>query len=445
MKTLIRLLTLTALAVLHGTSLSAGEVAQRHSTTAQKLKALCDADTTLWPLMAEFCDYFPRRLSGSAMLDESLTWLERRLTAEGWTVKSQPVMVPNWKRGQESARLIAPYHRTLPMLGLGGSVGTGGKPLRAEILVVTSFDDLRKRGSQAKGRIVVWNVPFTTYGQTVAYRYNGASEAARYGAVASLVRSVGPFSMQTPHTGGMAYNDSLPKIPAAAITMEDALFFQRMQDRGEQLTVELVMNAVWEQDAPSRNIIVEIPGTELPHEVVVMGGHIDSWDVGFGAMDDAGGCIVAWRALRHIRDLGLKPKRTIRMCFWTNEENGLRGGEGYAQQTQNERHVMGIESDGGVFTPTGFSTSAKGPLRTYLEDAALLLAPIGASTLTDGEGGADTSPLHEKGVPVMELVTDGPYFWYHHTDADSPDKLDPKQMADCTYAMAVMAWVSAQQ
>jgi carboxypeptidase Q len=311
------------------------------------------------------------------------------------------------------------------------------------VLVVRSFDELRTRQHEARGRIVVWNVEFTTYPATVAYRYNGASEAARYGAVASLVRSVGPFGLQTPHTGGMGYNDSLAKIPAAAITMEDAMMLQRMQDRGERIELELRMQARWEPDAPSRNIIIEIPGTERPNEVVVMGGHIDSWDIGSGAMDDAGGCFVAWRALVHMRTLGMRPKRTIRVCFWTNEENGLRGGITYADSTKQETHVMGIESDYGTFRPVAFSTSAKGDLRAKLDDVVSLLDVVGAAQLRDGEGGADTSPLHERGVPVMELVTDGRYFWYHHTDADTPDKLDPVEMRQCAYAMALMAWVNA--
>jgi carboxypeptidase Q len=278
----------------------------------------------------------------------------------------------------------------------------------------------------------------------VAYRYNGASEAARYGAVASLVRSVGPYGIQTPHTGGMGYNDSLPKIASAAITIEDALLLQRMQDRGQEPELTLTMEAHWEPDAPSRNVIIEIPGRELPNEVVVMGGHIDSWDVGTGAMDDAGGCFITWRALVHMRNLGLVPKRTIRVCFWTNEENGLRGGTTYSDSTMNEKHFMAMESDGGTFKPVGFSTSAKGQLRSNLEDVSALLDVVGASALRDGSGGADTSPLHRRGVDVMELVTEGNYFWYHHTHADTVDKLDPRDVAMNVAAIAVMAYLIAE-
>jgi len=426
--------------------LSAGG-AEQFQADAKRLYEATHTDTGLWPLIAEFCDQYPARLSGSTNLERGLDWLVERMTQDGWKVKTQDVMVPNWKRGKESLRLVTAPGREMPMLGLGGSVSTNGKALRAEVLVVTSFDDLKQRQLEAKGRIVVWNVPFTTYGETVRYRYGGPSEAARYGAVASLVRSVGPFGMQTPHTGGMGYNDSLQKIPAAAITMEDAMLLHRMQERGQRPEVELSMEAKWEPDAPSKNIIIEIPGTEHPEQVVVMGGHIDSWDVGTGAMDDGSGCFVTWRALHHIKKLGLHPKRTIRVCFWTNEENGLRGGKGYEEQTRNEEHVLAMEVDGGTFRPIGFSGTLPPDMELFARDVqATLLAPVGALMLEKGEGGADTSPLQEKGVPVMELVVDtSKYFWYHHTAADTPDKLDPAELNQCTYAMAVMAWAFANR
>lgn len=424
------------------TVLVAGELAERFRADANALRAATAADTTLWPLLAEFCDACPRRLSGSENLVKGLEWLEARMRRDGWNVRSQPAMVPHWVRGEESLQMIAPLTRPMPVAGLCGSIGTDGKPLRAEVLVVGSFDELKDRAAEVKGRIVVYNVPFTTYGETVRYRYGGAVEAARYGAVASLVRSVGPYGIQTVHTGGMAYNDSVKKIPSAAITMEDAMLLQRMQGRGQRVVLELVMNAQTLPDAPSRNLIIEIPGTELPNEVVVMGGHIDSWDLGTGAMDDAGGCFASWRALEHIKKLGLKPKRTIRVVFWTNEENGLRGGTTYADSTTHEKHVMGIESDGGTFQPVGFSTSATGELRAKIEDVAQLLSVVNATKIETGEGGADTSPLHARGVPVMELVVDTTkYFWYHHTEGDTPDKIVPRDLNDCTYAMAVMAWV----
>lgn len=422
-------------------------VADRYKADADRLYEVTMADNGLWPLVAEFCDQYPKRLGGTENLEKGIEWLVQRMKKDGWDVKTQSVMVPNWKRGKESLQMLTAPGKSMAVLGLGGSVGTGSAPVKAEVLVVGSFDELKQRQAEAKGRIVVWNVPFTTYGETVRYRYGGPSEAARYGAVASLVRSVGPFGMQTPHTGGMGYNDSLPKIPAAAITMEDAMLLERMQARGQRPVLELSMEARWEPDAPSKNIIIEIKGSEKPNEVVVMGGHIDSWDVGTGAMDDASGCFVTWRALHHIRTLGLKPKRTLRVCFWTNEENGLRGGKGYEEQTRNEKHYLGMEVDGGTFRPVGFSGSLPDDMKKFAQEIqAGLLDRVGATSFETGEGGADTSPLQEKGVPVMELVVDTTkYFWYHHTEADTPDKLNPTELNQCTYAVAVMAWAFANR
>jgi carboxypeptidase Q len=332
------------------------------------------------------------------------------------------------------------------MLGLGGSVGTPPGGVRAELLVVTSWDDLAARGNDAAGKIVLFNVPFTTYGQTVQYRGRGAVAAARAGAVAALLRSVTPHSLQTPHTGATSYADTVAPIPFAAITVEDAAMLQRMQDRGERIVAELRMEARTLPDVESRNIVAEIVGSEVPDEVVVLGGHIDSWDVGQGAMDDGGGSVVAWEAVRLLHDLGLRPRRTVRVVLWTNEENGLRGGFGYRERHQDavDRHVLAIESDAGVFTPTGFGFNGSDAAYAVVSEVGRLLDRIEAGTVTRGGGGADIWPLMQVGVPGMGLAVDGSrYFWYHHTDADTIDKLDPREMALCVAAMAVMAYVVA--
>jgi carboxypeptidase Q len=443
--TSIRLLV--ALVLSSSTLLAAGdELSKRYSRDAERMLAWTKDDKGCYSLLADFCDHFPKRLSGSENLERGLDWLIGKMSAEGWKVKTQPVMVPNWRRGNESLTMSKPIGRSLPFCGLGGSIGTEGQPLTGSVLVVKSFEDLKARQVEAKGRIVVFNVPFTTYGETVQYRVRGASEASKYGAIASLVRSVGPYGIQTPHTGGMGYQNDVPKIPHGAISMEDAMMMQRCQDRGETVELTLSMDAKWLPDAQSRNVIIEIPGSELPNEVVVMGGHIDSWDLGTGAMDDAGGCFVAWRALTMMKTLGLRPKRTIRVCFWTNEENGLRGAEEYAKQTASEKHVMAIESDAGVFAPTGFTCSdTNGAVRATAEDIANgLLSKVHATTITTGSGGADTSPLHRMGVPTMELTVQGErYFWYHHTEGDTVDKLKEHEVNDCVYAMAVVSWAFA--
>jgi carboxypeptidase Q len=299
------------------------------------------------------CDTFGPRFSGTPALEKAIDWIVAEMKKDGFdSVYTQPVKVPNWVRGSESATLITPRKKSLAMLGLGGSIGTPAKGIRAEVLVVRSFEELQANPERAKGKIVLFNVPFVAYGQTVRIRTLGAIEAAKAGAVASLIRSVGPFSMNTPHTGNSRYEDGVPKIPHAAITSEDAQMLQRMQERGEKIVIELKMEAKTLPDANSRNVIAEIRGYEKPEEVVVLGGHIDSWDVGTGAMDDGGGCLASWEALRQMKLLGLKPRRTVRVVLWTNEENGLRGAEAYRKLVDAElhNHVLAIESDSGVLS-----------------------------------------------------------------------------------------------
>jgi len=252
--------------------------------------------------------------------------------------------------------------------------------------------------------------------------------------------------MKTPHTGGMSYEEGVPRIPHAAITVEDAELLHRMQERGERPVVRLRMSARMLPDARSRNVVAEVVGRERPDEVVVLGGHIDSWDVGQGAMDDAGGSVAAWEAVRLIHQLGLRPRRTIRVVLWTNEENGLRGGNAYrdAHRAELEKHVLAIESDAGVFQPLGFGFTGSDDAFAIVQQVGELLRPLGAGAITRGGGGADIGPIMQEGVPGMGLVVDGTrYFWYHHTDADTIDKLDARDVALCTAAMAIMAYVIA--
>jgi carboxypeptidase Q len=332
----------------------------------------------------------------------------------------------------------------MAVFGLGGSIPTPKKGITAEVLVVRDFDELDACASEAKGKIVLFNTPFTQYGQTVRVRVLGAQRAAKVGAVASLIRSVGPFSLYTPHTGGMAYADSIPKIPHAAISLEDAEMLARMQKRGQKIVVKLTLDSKQLPDAPSRNVIAEIRGSEKPDEIVVFGGHIDSWDVGQGAMDDAGGCIAAWHALKVIQSLGLRARRTLRVVLWTNEENGFRGATAYAEAHKHEKHVLAIESDAGVFKPTGFGFTGRDSVLHIIKAISGLLTPIDAARITLGGGGADIAPLMQQGVPGLGLQVDGSrYFWYHHTHADTVDKLNPEELNRCVAAMAIMAFVAA--
>jgi carboxypeptidase Q len=422
------------------------QVPQSYTATADRLIGAALRDSAAWHKLARLTDTFGHRLSGSASLEQALDWMLDEMRTEGLdNVRADQVMVPRWVRGAESAELVAPRRLALPMLGLGGSVGTPAEGITAEVLVVSSFAELEQRSVEARGKIVLFDVPFTNYGATVQYRGRGASAAARVSAVAALVRSVGPFSLRTPHTGAMGYDSSVVKVPAAALTSEDAAMLHRMQDRGERIVVRLRMTARFEADAPSRNVIAELRGRERPEEIVVMGGHTDSWDVGQGAQDDAGGVVAAWEALRLIKALGLQPRRTIRVVGWTNEENGLRGGTAYRDQHAAElaNHVLAIESDGGIFKPVGFGFTGSDSARTILRDVVRLLDRIGADSLLPGGGGADIGPIMQRGVPGMSHVTDGDYFWFHHTDSDTVDKVDPADLAKSVAMLAVMAYVVA--
>jgi carboxypeptidase Q len=443
----VRVLATLILLAGAGPAAAQDPIADRYRGTADRLIAAATADSAAFARLTLLTDAFGHRFSGSESLERAIDWILTEMRADSLeNVRGEPVMVPRWVRGNESLRLLAPRPRSLPMLGLGGSVATPPEGLTADVLVVGSFDELRERSAEARGKIVLFDVPFTTYGQTVAYRANGAVEAARAGAVGSLVRSVTPYSQQTPHTGGMRYDSAVTRIPHAAITVEDATMMRRMQERGERVRVNLTMSARTLPDVQSRNVVAELRGSERPDEVVVLGGHIDSWDVGTGAMDDAGGSVAAWEAVKLMRRLGLRPRRTVRVVLWTNEENGLRGANAYreAHRAELEGHVLAIESDAGVFRPTGFNFTGSDSAFAIVRSIGALLAPIGADTVTRPGGGADIGPLMALGVPGMGLAVDGTrYFWYHHTDADTIDKLDPAEVARCVAALAVMAFIVA--
>jgi len=416
-----------------------------YAETANRIISTALKDSAAWNRLSQLTDRFGNRLSGSQSLERAIDWIIAEMKKDGLeNVRGEAVMVPHWVRGDESAELISPRAVGLPMLGLGGSVATPPEGITAEVLVVNSYDDLAAKAAQARGKIVLFDVPFTSYGETVQYRTGGATAAAKAGAVASLIRSVTPYSQKTPHTGNMRYEDGVPKIPHAAITLEDAMMLHRMQDRGERIVVRLRMSARTLPDAQSRNVMGEIRGRERPEEVVVIGGHIDSWDVGQGAMDDGGGVVAAWEAVRILHDLGLRPRRTIRAVGWTNEENGGRGGEAYRDAHTGEKHVFAMESDNGVFRPSGFGFTGSDAAYGIAQEIGRLLESMGAGQVTKGGGGADIGPIMQTGVPGGSPNVDGSrYFWYHHTDSDTVDKLDPHDVAMCTALMAVVAYVIA--
>ena len=426
---------------------SADTIKERYKEIADIIISKSSSNTIAYDRLAYICDTFGPRLSGSKDLESSINWILREMKNDGLAnVKGERVKVPTWLRGKESVTLLRPFKKDLEMLGLGGSISTPNGGIIAEVLVVDNYEELEKRSDEVNGKIVLFNAPFVTYGETVDYRYSGASAAAKHGAVGSLIRSIGPWSMNTPHTGGMEYKKGIPMIPHAALTMEDAMMLGRLHDRKEKIILNLNMEAKTVADRWSRNIIAEIRGSEFPDEIVVVGGHIDSWDVGQGAHDDAGGCVAAWEAIRLIKELGLKPKRTIRCVLWTNEENGGRGSSAYRDMHLDEldNHILAIESDGGVFSPEGFGFTGSKDAWSIVDDIHQLMSPINANTVSEGGRAADITPLNDEGVPVMSLkVDDSRYFWYHHTNADTFDKIDIKEFNNCISAMAIMSFVVA--
>jgi carboxypeptidase Q len=428
---------------------SKNRITGAYKQIADSLIRAATRDSAAHVRLGKLVDTFGHRLSGSRSLEAAIDWILEQMKSDGLrNVRGERVMVPHWVRGEESAELVRPRSLVLRMLGLGGSVATPPGGITAPVLVVTSFDDLRDRAQEARGKIVLFDVPFTSYRETVRYRVEGASAAARVGAVASLVRSIAPFSIQSPHTGVMQYAPDAPRIPAAALTLEDARMIRRFQDRGQTVLVRLRMSARTLPDALSRNVVAEVPGRELPEQIVVLGGHIDSWDVGQGAMDDGGGSVAAWEAVRLIHQLGLRPRRTVRVVLWTNEENGLRGALAYrdAHSAELNQHVLAMESDNGTFTPYGFRFTGSDAALALVQQVGELLQPIGAGKVTREQESpeADIAPLVERGVPGMGLdVERSRYFWFHHSEGDTLDKVDPVALARCVAALAVMAYVVA--
>ena len=422
---------------------------ERYRAAAARIIGAALTSDHAYVRLAHLTDHIGNRLSGSQNLERAIAWAITEMKRDGLdNVRAEKVMVPHWVRGEESLEMLAPVPRKLQMLGLGNSVGTTPEGITAEAVVVRSFDELDRLGEQVRGKIVVYNAPFVNYGATVEYRVRGASRAARYGAVAALVRSITPVSLQTPHTGAMNYDPAQPKIPVAAVTIEVAEFLQRMNDRGDHPRLRLKMEAKFLPDAESANVIAEIKGSEKPDEVIVIGGHFDSWDVGQGAHDDGGGCIVAWETVRLLKELGLKPRRTIRVVLYTNEENGLRGGNAYhdAHKAELAKHILAIESDSGVYRPEGFGLAETAPLqvRANMLEIAKLLSGIGADQIAADGGGADIGPMMRDGVPGASLDVDGThYFDIHHTPADTLDKVNPRELALCVATMAVMAYTVA--
>ena len=416
---------------------------------SERLLKAATADDFAWKRLAELTDTFGHRLSGSDNLARATAWAVAAMKADGLeNVRAEPVMVPRWVRGYERAEIVEPPGQTITMIGLGGTVATPPEGIEADVLAVSSFDELRTRQAEARGRIILFDVAYTNYSETVSYRTGGARTAELYGAVAVLVRSVGPTGLQTPHTGSVSYALDQPKIPAAAVTAEDANRMVRLSRSGRRVRVRLITSGNTYPDVESANVVGEIRGRERPDEIVLVGGHLDSWDVGTGASDDAVGCIVTWEAARLMKALGIRPRRTVRVVLWTNEEDGLRGAQAYAEryQSQAAKHVFALEADSGVFAPAGLGFSGSEAARQMMLKIGTLLAPLGLPEIGQGGGGPDIGPIALAGnVPTMAYLGDaGRLFLIHHTAADTIERITPAEVSKAAAAIAVLTYAVAE-
>jgi carboxypeptidase Q len=414
--------------------------------------------------VAHLSDNIGPRLSGSAQAAKAVEYVAGELKAIGCDVQLEKVMVPHWVRGEEAAALVqfpgqAPNTmQNIILCALGSSVATSPEGITAEIVAVRNFDELKALPREnVAGKIVLFNYPFDkqmaaegrggeAYSEAVVYRGDGPSAAARQGAVACLVRSAGGADYRLPHTGQTNYAADAPKIPAAAVTAEDAELIVDLARQGP-VKMKLVLTPQTLPEAESANVIGDIKGSEHPEQIVVVSGHLDSWDLGTGAIDDGAGVAVSMEAANLIAKFRLKPKRTIRVIAWMNEENGSAGSKQYAKDHETEwaNHFAAIETDGGAGHPIGINIKGKPEVKAMLKAVAAILQDSGAGMLNLVEHcGADIEPLEKAGVPAFSPIQDNRfYFNYHHTAADTLDKIVPKELAENSAVVAVLAYALA--
>jgi len=402
------------------------------------------------------------RLSGSAQAAKAVEYVANELKAVGCDVHLEKAMVPHWVRGEETAALVefpgqaSNTTQKIVLCALGESVAAPAQGIQAEVIAVRNFDELKALPrEQVAGKIVLFNYPFDkqmaaqdyageAYGEAVRYRSDGPSAAARQGAVACLIRSVGGADYRLPHTGLTEYAGDVPKIPAAAVTAEDADLIVDLLPQG-RVVMKLILTPQTLPDAESANVIGDIKGSEHPEEVVIVSGHLDSWDLGTGAIDDGAGVAVSMEAANLIQKLHLKPKRTIRVIAWMNEENGSAGSKQYAKEHGNEKHFAAMETDNGAGHPVGINIKGKPEVKKMLTPVAAILQDSGAGVLRLVEHcGADIEPLEKAGVPCFSPIQDNRfYFNYHHSAADTLDKIVPKELAENSAVVAVAAYALA--
>lgn len=405
-------------------------------------------------------DSIGHRLSGSANAEKAVKWSLATMKEIGnGSCYLQEVMVPVWVRNEKERleMLTAKGKSKLNVFSLGGSVATRPGGLTAGVVEVKSFEELEQLGREKiEGKMVFFNVPmkqrfyhtFEAYGDVGKYRWAGAQNAAKYGAVASITRSLTLALDDNPHTGGMGYVDSIPKIPACAISTMGAEKLSKALAQNPSLKLELEMNCETRPDQLSHNVIAEIRGSEFPDEIIVVGAHLDSWDKGDGAHDDGAGCVQSMEVLNIFKDLGLQPKRTVRVVLFMNEENGVRGGKKYAEEAKakGEKHIAAIESDAGGFTPAGFSsTCIDDSKRVWFRQWRDLFKPYAIFQWDGDGGGVDIGPLKEQGTLLIGLRPDSQrYFDYHHTDIDTFDKVNRRELHLGAGAIASMAWLLSE-
>jgi hypothetical protein len=404
------------------------------------------------------------RLSGSAQAAKAVEYVAAEMKAIGCDVQLEKVIVPHWVRGEETGALVqfpgmAPKTtQKIVLCALGKSVATPNDGLTAEVIAVRDFGELNSLPRpKVEGKIVLFDYHFDkemaaqgyggeAYGEAVTYRGSGPSAAAKKGAVACLIRSVGNADFRLPHTGSTDYANDAPKIPAAAITAEDADLIVDLVRQGP-VRMKLVLTPQTLPDAESANVIADLKGTEHPDEVVVVSGHLDSWDLGTGAIDDAAGVAVSMEAANLIHQLNLKPKRTIRVIAWMNEENGSAGGKTYATDHAKDwpNHFAAMETDLGADHPVGLNIHGKPNVKAMLAPVAAVLQESGAGIFRFVEHcGADIEPMEKAGVPAFSPIQDNrTYFSYHHTAADTLDKVVPKELAKTAAVITVAAYALA--
>jgi carboxypeptidase Q len=408
-----------------------------------------------YEILSHLTDRIGPRLSGSAGAEEAVRWTHERLKSDGLQARLEPVKVPHWVRGAEEAEVLEPVAQRLLVTALGGSVPTPDDGVTAEVVEAQGLEGLKALDDAAvRGRIVLFNRAMVAgdalegYGAVSPQRTRGATEAARRGAVAVLVRSIGTLNARLVHTGAVTYAEATPRIPAAAVTAEDADLLHRLLTSGRPPRVRLRLGCRTLPDADSANVVADLPGRTTPEEIVLIGAHLDSWDLGTGALDDGAGVAMVMESLRLLKSLGLVPRRTIRGVLFMNEENGLRGSRAYAaaHAGELERHVAALEADSGADRPQGFLALVGEGGLPVLERIVRLLEPVGPRRVrpVTRSPGADIGSLRPARVPLLGLeLNAGSYFDWHHTPGDTLDKVDPRNLAQATAAMAAMAYVLA--